>query len=302
MKSVKKIITAALAAGMIATSISQTALAANVIIAYQTTGVGPGGAVAAAVQQTQNTTNEAAVETTTEEAASSVIGPGGTASSGTRVIGGPQVVNDWRMIDGKWYRYGEDGSILTGWQDIGGKIYYLSEADAEGHPLGSLYVSEKTPDGRSVDENGELDQIGNPDTDYIEKANPYGSQTCVEINLSEQRVYVYNGALLVLSSPCVTGNVQGGHATPAGDYKIYSREKDRILRGTNDNGTKYASHVDYWMPFNGGIGLHDADWRNVFGGQIYVSGGSHGCVNMPADKAAKLYGMSYVGMPVHVHN
>ena len=63
-------------------------------------------------------------------------------------------------------------------------------------------------------------------------------------------------------------------------------------------GEGYASPVKFWMPFNGGIGFHDASWRSSFGGSIYKSGGSHGCVNMPYDKAKELFENVYTGMPV----
>ena len=78
------------------------------------------------------------------------------------------------------------------------------------------------------------------------------------------------------------------------------KEKDRILRGKKlDNGKyEYESHVDYWMPFNGGIGLHDASWRSKFGGTIYQTSGSHGCVNLPPASAATLYDLLYKGIPV----
>lgn len=41
------------------------------------------------------------------------------------------VTNDWRLIDtttGKhWYYFGKDGYMLTGWQEIGGKTYFLDD-------------------------------------------------------------------------------------------------------------------------------------------------------------------------------
>ena len=52
------------------------------------------------------------------------------------------------------------------------------------------------------------------------------------------------------------------------------------------------------MPFNGGIGLHDASWRNKFGGEIYVNSGSHGCVNLPTSSAAAIYSHVSSGTPV----
>lgn len=61
---------------------------------------------------------------------------------------------------------------------------------------------------------------------------------------------------------------------------------------------EYESFVSYWMPFNGGIGMHDASWRGAFGGSYYMYGGSHGCINMPSSKAAKLYEMIETGCVV----
>ena len=63
-------------------------------------------------------------------------------------------------------------------------------------------------------------------------------------------------------------------------------------------GADYESPVTYWMPFNGGIGLHDATWRSRFGGSIYYYSGSHGCVNLPYSAAADIYSIVEAGMPV----
>lgn len=52
------------------------------------------------------------------------------------------------------------------------------------------------------------------------------------------------------------------------------------------------------MPFNGGIGLHDANWRKTFGGTIYKNGGSHGCVNLPPAVAKTIYENISAGDPV----
>ena len=52
------------------------------------------------------------------------------------------------------------------------------------------------------------------------------------------------------------------------------------------------------MPFNGGIGLHDATWRSQFGGNIYVSNGSHGCVNLPYKVAEIIFNNIDGNMPI----
>lgn len=128
--------------------------------------------------------------------------------------------------------------------------------------------------------------------------------TYVEIDLTAQHVYMIKDGATVWDAPCVTGNVSKNYTTPPGIYSLAYKETDRILRGEKkpDGTYEYESHVNYWMPFNGGIGLHDADWRGKFGGTIYQYSGSHGCVNLPPAKAQLLYDMVYTGMPVICYN
>lgn len=128
--------------------------------------------------------------------------------------------------------------------------------------------------------------------------------TYVEIDLTNQHVYMFQEGNLVWESPCVTGNVSKNYTTPPGIFPLTYKERDRILRGAKkaDGTYEYESHVDYWMPFNGGIGLHDANWRGSFGGGIYQKSGSHGCVNLPPDKAKILYDLVEKGMPVICYN
>ena len=50
-----------------------------------------------------------------------------------------------------------------------------------------------------------------------------------------------------------------------------------------------------------GEGLHDAPWRGGFGGNIYFTGGSHGCLNLPPAIATKLFDNVQHGTPVVVY-
>ncbi len=113
--------------------------------------------------------------------------------------------------------------------------------------------------------------------------NDYGD-TYVEVNLTAQHMYFYKDGQLVVQSDFVSGNVAKGHTTPGGIYAVVSMTRNTILRGPG-----YASPVSYWMPFNGGIGLHDATWRSSFGGSIYQHSGSHGCINLPLGAAQIVY-------------
>ena len=209
-------------------------------------------------------------------------------------------VKGWAEIGDKWYWFDESGVMATGWKNVDGTDYYFTEVTVEGYPQGSC----QNPYGETT----QAAASAGTESQAAEAAeilvNPYG-HTCVEVNLTGQFIRVWQGENLVVTGPCVTGYA-GVHDTSVGDFTIKSKETDRYLQGLNDNGTKYKSYVNFWMPFNGGQGLHDAGWRGTtpenFGGNIYTWNGSHGCVNLPYDVAAALYNIAYVGMPVHVHN
>ena len=133
--------------------------------------------------------------------------------------------------------------------------------------------------------------------EYSQKAashsgNDYGN-TYVEINLTAQHLYFYANGKLLVESDFVSGNAAKGWSTPAGAYSITYKQRNATLKGQG-----YATPVSYWMPFNGGIGLHDANWRKTFGGTIYKSGGSHGCVNLPPAVAKTIYENISAGDPV----
>lgn len=108
--------------------------------------------------------------------------------------------------------------------------------------------------------------------------------TYVEIDMTKQHLWYYKKGYLIAEGDIVTGNVSNGHSTPVGIYNLYYKQRDTVLRGQD-----YASPVKFWMPFNGGIGLHDANWRGEFGGEIYKTSGSHGCINAPYDLAKAVY-------------
>ncbi|MBQ8219455.1 MAG: L,D-transpeptidase [Bacilli bacterium] len=138
-----------------------------------------------------------------------------------------------------------------------------------------------------VKSNGIYDYVITPYGDgvFVESKNvSIIENTYIEIDISDQILYFYQDNQFVLSSPIVTGM----NETPTynGYFYIYSKETDVILKSENYN---YQQPVSFWMPFNGGIGLHDATWRDRFGEDIYKYSGSHGCVNLPYEIALFLY-------------
>jgi len=128
----------------------------------------------------------------------------------------------------------------------------------------------------------------------------------IDINLSTQYARFYSGdGTVIWRSYLVSGNTSKRHGTPTGEYSILNKATNQTLIGADenhDNKPDYKSYVNYWMPFLGNAyGLHDASWRSRFGGSIYSYAGSHGCINLPREKAAELFDLVNVGDKVNIH-
>lgn len=108
--------------------------------------------------------------------------------------------------------------------------------------------------------------------------------TYLEIDYDNQHFYFYENGELKLDSDIVSGNVNAGNGSPDGIFSLKYKQKDATLVGED-----YESLVSYFMVFAYNVGFHDANWRSSFGGNIYLSSGSHGCINLPVDVAAQLY-------------
>ncbi len=124
------------------------------------------------------------------------------------------------------------------------------------------------------------------------------SARLVLIDISEQKVRAFEDEDIVMESLAVTG-LKDCHDTQLGIYAVVLKQQNYTMHGSYGR-----ARVDYWMRFNNPYaqGLHDASWRNEFGGEIYVTNGSHGCVNLPSDFVAELYDFVEVGTPVIVQD
>lgn len=137
------------------------------------------------------------------------------------------------------------------------------------------------------------DSNGNEATKQIQvtvkkKKNPH-----IIVSIANQTLTYYEYDKAVLSSNIVTGK---DGRTPKGTFKVLNKARNIILKGKD-----YESFVNYWIAFRGvSLGFHDASWRSNFGGTIYKTNGSHGCVNMPYNKVKQLYNMVPIGTPVYI--
>ena len=186
---------------------------------------------------------------------------------------------------------GKDGQSHT---VSGGTYGFRDSTDSEVSALLKMINENKSENNRIPEHTGQLPsgENGGLGTTYL------------EINITKQHLWFVKDGSVVLESDFVSGKESDPtRLTPSGTYYIYNKERNRVLRGTKQPNGKYEyeSPVSYWMPFNKGIGLHDASWRSTFGRDIYINSGSHGCINLPTGFAGSLYSQIYVNLPVVVY-
>ena len=121
--------------------------------------------------------------------------------------------------------------------------------------------------------------------------------TYVEICITTQTMWCYKDGQLVVETPVVTGDHSTGFDTPSGSvWAIDAKKADAEFK-------LFPVKVAFWLPFNGDCGIHDSTWRgeSEYGGQTYLTNGSHGCVNTPYDAASKIFDAVEIGDPVIVY-
>ena len=226
------------------------------------------------------------------------------------------VISQWVSVDADMNVTFDEGAVRAYVQSLANKY------DTKGKPrnfttaTGNVVTVEGGSYGWKIDQEAEYNaliaNIQNGETvtrepNYVSRAashegNDVGS-TYAEVDLTAQQMYFIQDGQVVLQSGVVTGNPNRGNGTPQGVYTLAYKALDQTLRGTKkpDGTYEYETPVKYWMPFNGGIGFHDATWQSSFGGSRYLTNGSHGCVNLPYDVAGQLYNLISAGTPVVCH-
>jgi lipoprotein-anchoring transpeptidase ErfK/SrfK len=116
------------------------------------------------------------------------------------------------------------------------------------------------------------------------------SERWIDIDLSEQRTYAFEGDQLINKFRVSTGTSQ--HPTVLGEYRIYVKYRAASMSGPG----YYLPNVPYVMYFYKGYGLHGTYWHSNFGQPM-----SHGCVNLKNEDAAWLFSWASVGTVVYVH-
>lgn len=145
-------------------------------------------------------------------------------------------------------------------------------------------------------------------TGYGKTANDGIGKTYAEISIADQHAWFYRNGKCVFDADIVTGSNKPGDKTPLGVWYIMYQQSPSVLKGSNDDGSKYSSKVKYWSQFtDSGCGFHDAPWRTDWSKTAYLKtnsvtrGGSHGCANMKPADAPKAYKALSVHEPVIVY-
>ncbi|MEK6264182.1 MAG: L,D-transpeptidase/peptidoglycan binding protein [Clostridium sp.] len=189
-------------------------------------------------------------------------------------------------LDKHYETYGTEREFITslgttvnvGGGDFGWKIQRTGE-------VGDLIVEIKN--GQTIAKEPRYTEKG-----LTHELNDIGN-TYVEINLTKQHLWFYKNGKLITNGDIITGKPTKDRVTPPGIYKLKYKAKNTTL-----NGEGYSTDVSVFMPFNGGIGIHDATWQSKFGGQLYLTKGSHGCINSPPALAQKIFDNIDVDTPV----
>ncbi len=112
----------------------------------------------------------------------------------------------------------------------------------------------------------------------------------IDVDLTHQRTYAYQGKNLIQSFVVSTGVWQ--HPTVTGQYRIYVKYEAADMAGPG----YYLPAVPYVMYFYRGYGLHGTYWHHNFGTPM-----SHGCINLRTEDARWLFNWASVGTLVNIH-
>lgn len=227
-------------------------------------------------------------------------------------------IKDWLQFDEKGQLLQDDGAfrqhvvdyvaqLAADHDTVGTERQFQTTSGRTVYVYGSAY-------GWKIDQDGEVAQLmqeiqsGTQTTRepvYDMRANAHGTNdlgnTYIEVDLTEQYMWYYQNGNIIFQSDIVSGLPSDpDRKTPPGIFTLYSKSSPAVLRGAmTANGTySYEQSVTYCMPFNGDIGFHDADWQPYFGGDRYLTGGSHGCINLPPENAGQLYSLIQYDVPI----
>lgn len=147
-----------------------------------------------------------------------------------------------------------------------------------------------------------IDLLENENNNSNVLGDEYNGNKRIEVDLTKQQMYAYEGEQLVYSFLISSGLWD---RTPTGTFKIWIKiRSQKMSGGSKELGTYYyLPNVPYIMFFYNdkiakktGYSLHGTYWHNNFGMPM-----SHGCINMKTSEIAQVYSWAEVGIPVIIY-
>ena len=124
-------------------------------------------------------------------------------------------------------------------------------------------------------------------------------RTYIEISIDRQHMWYYRDGTLAAETDVTTGKMADNRETPTGVFYVMNKMSHYTMRGSYGSSfVNFALLIDS----ENGIYIHDAPWRTRYGGQIYVTDGSHGCINTPYDAEKQLFETVDTGTPVVIYD
>jgi lipoprotein-anchoring transpeptidase ErfK/SrfK len=133
----------------------------------------------------------------------------------------------------------------------------------------------------------------------------------IVVSTENQHADMYERSQIVYSTDVTTGGPE--LPTDHGVFHIYFKTSPFVFHSPWPVGSPYyynPTPVQFWMPFDGGEGLHDASWRSNFGPGSNLAPtdlgtgnsilGTHGCINLPFAAAQFVWDWAPVGTTVVV--
>ena len=238
------------------------------------------------------------------------------------VIVDKELISTWLTVDDKMQVIFNENAVKEWLSAFGEKYDTMGGTRTITSPWGETTEVSGGDYGWSIDEDTEFaaltasiknGEVVTKEPAYYDggTAASHGPQdwgsTYLEVDLSAQHMWFIVDGAVALETDVVTGEPIPAKETTQGVWFVKEMQQNKTLVGDIVPSTgkpEYETPVSYWMRITwSGIGFHDATWQSAFGGTLnQIPGvGSHGCINMPYDKAGALYNMLPMGTPAIVH-
>ncbi|OHY34302.1 L,D-transpeptidase [Cylindrospermopsis raciborskii] len=111
----------------------------------------------------------------------------------------------------------------------------------------------------------------------------------IQVDLSQQKLTAWEGKRRVYTVKISSG--KKSTPTPVGRFRIQSKHRTTRMRGRGYD----LANVPYTLYYHGSYAIHGAYWHKRFGTPV-----SHGCINLPPNRAKLIFNWASVGTPVVV--